>query len=200
MSTDNGDHDPFIPTSVDDEETNSQRILRKMKEDPLVPIGCVLTTVALTYASYALRKGNRETFQRALRYRVLFQTVTVVAAAASLFFIKAPPTSTPAPKEDGSPGEMPKWNQDRLEQREKENKVDWANRFREAHARDQRENAAIKRMVEEELRSREQEASSTPAPPATEDSTPPVSEAAGTQARREPPKIGQDKRRFTFRT
>ncbi|WFD41984.1 Respiratory supercomplex factor 1, mitochondrial [Malassezia psittaci] len=200
MSTDNGDHDPFIPTSVDDEETNYQRILRKMKEDPLVPIGCVLTTVALTYASYALRKGNRETFQRALRYRVLFQTVTVGAAAASLFFIKAPPTSTPAPKEDGSPGDIPKWNQDHLDQREKEDKIDWAKRYREAHARDERENAAIKRMVEEELRSREEQVSSTSTPPATENSTPPVSGAAESQARPEPPKIGQDKRRFTFRT
>lgn len=175
---------------------------------PLADAGCLLTTVALTYASIQLRKGNRHLFQRALRYRVLFQTLTVGAAGVGLLMFEAPKTKVLPPSEDGTPGKVQYWNQDKIDQRETESKVDWAKRYREAHARDERENAAIQRMIEEELRAREEQARLQPPPlpphvpvePVSQDAPIPEVEQPGQHDPPVPPRIGQDKRRFTFRT
>ena len=43
MSTYNRDDDPFLPTSIEDEETMGEKFMRKMKNDPLVPIGALST-------------------------------------------------------------------------------------------------------------------------------------------------------------
>lgn len=43
MSTDNRDDDPFVPTSIGEEETMAEKFVRKMKNDPLVPIGAFST-------------------------------------------------------------------------------------------------------------------------------------------------------------
>ncbi|GAA5909835.1 respiratory supercomplex assembly factor RCF1 [Sporobolomyces salmoneus] len=60
---------------------------RKFKEEPLVPIGCLATVVALVAASSALQKGNRAQFNKMLRYRVAAQGLTVVAAlGGSVYF------------------------------------------------------------------------------------------------------------------
>ncbi|WFC94250.1 Respiratory supercomplex factor 1, mitochondrial [Malassezia brasiliensis] len=208
MSTDNRDDGSFIPTSIGEEETMAEKFVRKMKKDPLVPIGCLLTTVALTYASIQLRKGNRQLFQRALRYRVLFQTLTVGAAGAGLLMFEAPKTKVLPPNEDGTPGKMQPWNQDKIDQRETETKVDWAKRYHDAHARDERENAAIQRMIEEKLRAREEQARQQPPPlpphvpvePVSQDAAIPEVEQPTQHDPPAPPRIGQDKRRFTFRT
>ncbi|GAA6062099.1 hypothetical protein JCM10212_002349 [Sporobolomyces blumeae] len=60
---------------------------RKFKEEPLVPIGCMATVVALLAASSALQKGNRTQFNKMLRYRVAAQGFTVIAAlGGSVYF------------------------------------------------------------------------------------------------------------------
>ncbi|KDN53614.1 hypothetical protein K437DRAFT_265668 [Tilletiaria anomala UBC 951] len=80
-------------------ESSRDKFWRKMKDQPLVPIGSLLTCGALIAASNHLRKGNRDQFQRALRWRVGLQGLTVVAAVAgSLYYgAAAGPSSTSSP-------------------------------------------------------------------------------------------------------
>jgi len=61
-------------------ETAWQKTVRKGKEEPMVPLGMVLTTAALIGATSSMRKGNRTQFNRMLRFRVIAQGFTVVAA------------------------------------------------------------------------------------------------------------------------
>lgn len=90
-----------------------------------------------------------------------------------------------------------------MDRREADNKVDWGKRYRDAHSRDERENAAIQRMIEEEIKAREQQTREQPPPlpaqvpvaPAEPDQPP---AAPAEKERPSPPRIGQDKRRFTF--
>ncbi|GAA5906043.1 hypothetical protein JCM6882_003543 [Rhodosporidiobolus microsporus] len=60
--------------------SNKERFIKKIKEEPLVPVGCAATVWALLAASSALQKGNRTQFNKFLRYRVAAQGFTVVAA------------------------------------------------------------------------------------------------------------------------
>jgi len=52
---------------------------QKCKEQPFVPLGALATCVALIGASQQFRTGNRQAFNRFLRFRVVAQGVTVVA-------------------------------------------------------------------------------------------------------------------------
>lgn len=118
----------------------------------------MLTAAALTYATVQLRRGNRDNFQRALRYRVLFQTVTVVAAAASLYYLRAPKSRVPEePGPDGKPQKLLPWNPEKIEQRERDNEKEWRSRFHDAQSRNDREEAAVERMIREAIAQREQE-------------------------------------------
>ncbi|CAD6918702.1 unnamed protein product [Tilletia controversa] len=84
--------------------TPRDKLIRKLKEQPLVPLGSLLTCAALIAASNQLRKGNREQFNRALRWRVGFQGLTVVAAVAgSLYYASAPPPSASSSSENDTP-------------------------------------------------------------------------------------------------
>ncbi|XP_046743727.1 HIG1 domain family member 2A, mitochondrial [Diprion similis] len=60
-------------------ETFMQKFNRKFKEDPLVPIGCFLTTAALSYGLYCFQTGNRQMSQYMMRARVAAQTFTIIA-------------------------------------------------------------------------------------------------------------------------
>ncbi|KAH6847023.1 altered inheritance of mitochondria protein 31, mitochondrial [Chaetomium sp. MPI-CAGE-AT-0009] len=60
-------------------ESGSQKILRKLKEEPLVPIGCILTIAAFTNAYRAMRRGDHHKVQRMFRARVAAQGFTVLA-------------------------------------------------------------------------------------------------------------------------
>ncbi|KAK0522301.1 Respiratory supercomplex factor 1, mitochondrial [Tilletia horrida] len=71
-------------------EEPKDKLFRKLKEQPLVPIGSLLTCAALIAASHQLRKGNRTEFNRALRWRVGFQGLTVVAAVAGSLYYAQP--------------------------------------------------------------------------------------------------------------
>ncbi|GAA6012984.1 hypothetical protein JCM10207_008403 [Rhodosporidiobolus poonsookiae] len=67
--------------------TNGERFIAKLKEEPLVPLGCAATVAALLAASSALQKGNRTQFNKMLRYRVAAQGFTVFAAlGGSLYY------------------------------------------------------------------------------------------------------------------
>jgi hypothetical protein len=56
--------------------------MRRFKEEPLVPIGCILTVAAFTNAWRASRKGDHRKVQRMFRARVAAQAFTIVAIVA----------------------------------------------------------------------------------------------------------------------
>ncbi|KAH8321136.1 hypothetical protein KR074_010598 [Drosophila pseudoananassae] len=60
-------------------ETTKEKLQRKIKENPLVPIGCLATTVALTAGLYNFRTGNRKMSQLMMRSRIAAQGFTVLA-------------------------------------------------------------------------------------------------------------------------
>ncbi|KAJ4291489.1 Respiratory supercomplex factor 1, mitochondrial [Collariella sp. IMI 366227] len=84
------DDRPFsrpLPSSFDDNEdfyneNGFQKILRRLKEEPLVPIGCLLTVAAFTNAYRAMKKGDHHKVQRMFRARIAAQGFTVVAMVA----------------------------------------------------------------------------------------------------------------------
>lgn len=66
--------DEALPT-----ETKYQRLIRKCSENPLVPIGALATTGALTYGVWSFRTGQRKMSQYMMRTRVAAQGFTVLA-------------------------------------------------------------------------------------------------------------------------
>ncbi|OMJ17846.1 Respiratory supercomplex factor 1, mitochondrial [Smittium culicis] len=60
-------------------ETASNKISRKLKEEPLVLGGLGLTTAAFMMAAFGIYKRNLNTSQWGMRLRVLFQGLTVSA-------------------------------------------------------------------------------------------------------------------------
>ncbi|GFG28518.1 hypothetical protein Cfor_06390 [Coptotermes formosanus] len=61
------------------EETTQQKFMRKLKDNPFVPIGCLMTFGALSYGLWSFRKGERQMSQYMMRARVLAQGFTIVA-------------------------------------------------------------------------------------------------------------------------
>lgn len=59
-----------------------QKVVRRLKEEPLVPIGCLLTVTAFVNAYRATRRGDHHQVQRMFRARVAAQAFTVVAIVA----------------------------------------------------------------------------------------------------------------------
>ncbi|XP_005175080.1 HIG1 domain family member 2A, mitochondrial [Musca domestica] len=60
-------------------ESTKEKMMRKIKENPLVPIGCIATACALGYGLYNFRTGNRRMSQMMMRARIAAQGFTVVA-------------------------------------------------------------------------------------------------------------------------
>lgn len=60
-------------------ETQKEKLVRKFKENPLVPIGCAATTVALGLGLWNFRKGNSKMSQTMMRARIGAQGFTVFA-------------------------------------------------------------------------------------------------------------------------
>ncbi|ROV91540.1 hypothetical protein VMCG_09426 [Cytospora schulzeri] len=81
-----------LPSSFDDNEefyneSGFQKVIGRMKREPLVPLGCLLTVAAFTNAYRAMRKGDHHQVQRMFRARVAAQAFTVVAmVAGGLYF------------------------------------------------------------------------------------------------------------------
>ncbi|CAG9862386.1 unnamed protein product [Phyllotreta striolata] len=60
-------------------ETQTEKLKRKFAENPLVPIGCLATTAALSYGIWCFRSGQRKRSQLMMRARILAQGFTLVA-------------------------------------------------------------------------------------------------------------------------
>ncbi|KAI0402827.1 mitochondrial hypoxia responsive domain-containing protein [Xylaria palmicola] len=77
---------PPLPSSFDDnleyQETGYQKIVRKLREEPLIPLGTGLTCLALYNAWRAMRRGDHVGVQRMFRARIAAQAFTVLSMVA----------------------------------------------------------------------------------------------------------------------
>ncbi|KAI8950626.1 mitochondrial hypoxia responsive domain-containing protein [Xylaria longipes] len=75
-----------LPSSFDEnaeyQETGFQKVSRKLREEPLVPLGTALTCLALYNAFRAMRRGDHAGVQRMFRARIGAQAFTVLAMVA----------------------------------------------------------------------------------------------------------------------
>ncbi|KAF2103496.1 altered inheritance of mitochondria protein 31, mitochondrial [Rhizodiscina lignyota] len=72
------------PSSFDDNEgfyneSRPTKLLRRIREEPLIPLGCILTCWALLGATRAIRSGNHNEANRMFRRRIYAQGFTVIA-------------------------------------------------------------------------------------------------------------------------
>jgi len=69
-------------------ETWSAKFVRKFNENPLVPIGCLLTCGALVMSALKLRQGKSKEMNTWLRARVALQGITIVGLVAGSLHLK----------------------------------------------------------------------------------------------------------------
>lgn len=89
---DPGEH-AQMPSSFDStpefhEENRWAKLGRKLKEEPLIPIGCLATCYALYQASKSIRQGDHHQTNRMFRARIYAQGFTLVALVAGSIFYK----------------------------------------------------------------------------------------------------------------
>ncbi|KAK5865011.1 hypothetical protein PBY51_016207 [Eleginops maclovinus] len=75
----------FNPLSKLKDETLKEKFLRKTKENPFVPIGCLGTAGALIYGLRAFNQGKNRQSQLSMRGRIFAQGFTVVAIIFGVF-------------------------------------------------------------------------------------------------------------------
>merc|ERR1712093_284706 len=73
-----------LPSSFDGnadfyEENRWQKFSRRLKEEPLIPLGCALTCWALYNASRSIRAGDSNRTNRMFRARIYAQGFTLLA-------------------------------------------------------------------------------------------------------------------------
>ncbi|MCJ1412199.1 Respiratory supercomplex factor 1, mitochondrial [Ptychographa xylographoides] len=80
-----------LPSSFDGnsdfyEENRWQKFSRRLKEEPLIPLGCVLTCWALLGASRSIRRGDHTTTNRMFRARIYAQGFTLLCIVAGSYY------------------------------------------------------------------------------------------------------------------
>ena len=71
------------------EENRWQKFTRRLKEEPLIPIGCALTCYALFGATRSIRAGDHHTTNRMFRARIYAQGFTLAAMVAGSYYYQA---------------------------------------------------------------------------------------------------------------
>ncbi len=66
----------------------TEKFMKMFKQNPVVPIGCLVTAGVLLNGVYAMRKGDRAKSQLMMRYRVAAQGITVLALIAGTVFMQ----------------------------------------------------------------------------------------------------------------
>ncbi|XP_072002370.1 HIG1 domain family member 2A, mitochondrial [Engystomops pustulosus] len=69
----------FVPTARLGREEFSSKFMRKVRENPFVPIGCLATAGVLTFGLIAFKQGKTRQSQLLMRARILSQGFTVAA-------------------------------------------------------------------------------------------------------------------------
>lgn len=80
-----------VPSSFGDEffeESRSQKLFRKIRQEPLIPLGCLATSYALYQASRSIRAGNPVRTNKMFRARIYAQGFTLAAIVAGSYFYK----------------------------------------------------------------------------------------------------------------
>ncbi|RAL60310.1 hypothetical protein DID88_000086 [Monilinia fructigena] len=80
-----------LPSSFDGdtdfyEENRWQKLTRRLKEEPLIPLGCILTSLALVGATRSMRAGDHNRTQRMFRARIYAQGFTLLAMVAGSMY------------------------------------------------------------------------------------------------------------------
>lgn len=110
-----------------------QKIVYRSKQQPLVPLGTLLTTAAVVLAAKSLKQGRKHDTQRYFRYRVGFQAFTLVAlVAGGLYYQK-------------ESAEQKQTREDKLREKAKLRELLW---IEELERRDQLIQARKKRLEE----------------------------------------------------
>ncbi|XP_076712691.1 HIG1 domain family member 2A, mitochondrial [Callospermophilus lateralis] len=74
----------FSPSIYSNPEGFKEKFLRKTRENPMVPIGCLGTAAALTYGLYCFHRGHSQRSQLMMRTRIAAQGFTVAAILLGL--------------------------------------------------------------------------------------------------------------------
>ncbi|KAI9891689.1 MAG: Respiratory supercomplex factor 1, mitochondrial [Vezdaea aestivalis] len=85
--------DKPYPSSFDDDpdfynESRLGKIGRKIKEEPLIPIGLTATCYALYQAAISMKKGDHTRVNRMFRARIYAQAFTIVAIIGGSIYYK----------------------------------------------------------------------------------------------------------------
>lgn len=68
-------------------ETMTGKLNRKVKENPLVPVGALCTIGALSYGLFSFVRGDQKMQQYMMRARVAAQGGTLMAVVAGVFYM-----------------------------------------------------------------------------------------------------------------
>jgi Hypoxia induced protein conserved region len=68
------------------EESRLQKFTRRLKEEPLIPFGCLITCAALLGATRSIRQGDHNKTNRMFRARIYAQGFTLVAMVVGSFY------------------------------------------------------------------------------------------------------------------
>ncbi|NXR65823.1 HIG2A protein, partial [Rhadina sibilatrix] len=71
-----------LPTFTD--EGFVEKFIRKTRENPLVPLGCLTTVGVLVYGVICFKKGNTRRSQLMMRARVVAQGLTIASLVGGI--------------------------------------------------------------------------------------------------------------------
>jgi len=80
-----------LPSSFDGdeeffEENRLAKFGRRLREEPLIPIGCLLTCLALFKATRSIKAGSKEQTNKMFRMRIYAQAFTLAAMVGGSFY------------------------------------------------------------------------------------------------------------------
>ncbi|KAF2140893.1 uncharacterized protein K452DRAFT_251677 [Aplosporella prunicola CBS 121167] len=145
--------DAPLPSSFDGNEdfyseNRWQKLTRRLKEEPLIPLGCFLTCWALFGATRSMRTGDSQKTNRMFRRRIYAQGFTIISMYVGSMY----------------------WKEDREKRKEYENLSEEKKRLekrdawiRELEARDEEDKAMRAKMEKLKQRKKESEAAAAAA-------------------------------------